>query len=113
MDAYLVFAFEIAISIAVSLVALRLLSSPLIGVLRRVCPDEEAALFWQTYTKVMLLLAPLLMVLMFGLFASSGDPLRHLQLMALAALGGLLLGLVIIGRLLGRFVVLPLPLVES
>lgn len=104
MDAYLFFLLQILISLAVSLLILRLLSQPLGDLLRRLCPDEAAAIFWQSYTKVMLLLAPLLMALLFNPAASYDDPLGSLQHILLAALGGLLLGLLIIGRQLTRFI---------
>lgn len=73
----------------------------------RICPDEQAALFWLSYTKVMLMIAPLLLVLMVNMFSHFSDPMDSLRLALIAALGGLLIGLHSIGRRLGQFVATP------
>ncbi len=107
MNTYLFLLAELALSIALSLTALSVLSRPLVDVLCRICPDEQAAVFWQSYTKVMLILAPLLLVLGVDLLTSFRDPLDSLRLALIAALGGLLLALYSVGQRLGRFVVVP------
>jgi len=95
------------ISIAVSFAVLRVLSSPLMNILGRICPDEQAAAFWLSYTKLMLMIAPLLLVLMVDMFAHFSDPLDSVRLALIAALGGLLIGLHSIGKRLGQFVKMP------
>ncbi|MCL2635668.1 MAG: hypothetical protein FWD50_03440 [Betaproteobacteria bacterium] len=107
MNAYFFLLAELAVSIAVSLAALRVLSQPLVDVLCRICPDKQAAVFWQSYTKVMLMLTPLLLVLGVDLLTPFRDPLDSLRLALMAALGGLLLALHAVGKRLGRFVVVP------
>lgn len=107
MNAYFHLLAEVLVSIAVSLGALRVLSLPLVNTLSRICPDEQAAVFWLNYTKVMLLIAPLLLVLTVDLFTDFSDPLDSLRLALMATLSGLLLGLFSIGKRLGRFVVIP------
>ena len=77
------------------------------SVLGRVCPDEQAASFWLSYTKVMLMIAPLLLVLTVDLFTHFSNPMDTLRLALMAALGGLLIGLRSIGKRLGLFVTLP------
>ncbi|KAB2915878.1 MAG: hypothetical protein F9K30_18910 [Dechloromonas sp.] len=98
---------ELLVGIAASLAAMHVISRPLVQVLCRVCPDEQAAVFWQSYTKVMLLIAPQLLILVVGLFAHFSDPLDSLRLTLIATLSGLLVGLSAVGKRLGRFVVIP------
>lgn len=107
MNAYLLLTIEAFISIAVSLLVLYVLSSPLMNVLGRICPDEQAAAFWLSYTKVMLMIAPLLLVLIVDMFSRFNDPMDSLRLALMAALGGILLGLYSIGKRLGQFVTVP------
>lgn len=107
MNAIFLLLAQSLISIALSLAVLHVLSGPLVNTLARICPDEQAAEFWLSYTKVMLTLAPLLLVLTADLLARFSDPMNSLRLGLLAALGGLLLGAYAIGQRVGRFVVLP------
>lgn len=107
MNAYLLLFAESMVSIAISLGVLYVLSRPLVNVLCRICPDEQAAAFWLSYTKVMLMIAPLLLVLTVDMLSPFSDPLDSLRLSLMAALGGMLLGLQAIGRRLGRFVAAP------
>lgn len=107
MNAYFLLFAESLISIAVSLAVLYVLSGPLVNILGRICPDEQAAVFWLSYTKVMLMIAPLLLVLSVDLFTRFNDPLDSLRLALMAALAGLLIGLYSIGKRLGQFVMPP------
>jgi hypothetical protein len=105
MDAYLLLLAEFAISAALSLAVLAALSRPLMNVLRLTCPNEQAAIFWLTYTRVMLTVTPLLFVFIISLVSFSGNPLDSLRLTVIAALGGLLIGLRVIGKRLDNFAV--------
>lgn len=107
MNPYLLLVGECLACLAVSFLVLAVLARPLMDVLARVCPDEKAATFWLSYCKVMVTLAPLLMVLTIGLISPFSDPLAAIRLTLMASLGGLLLVLQHIGRRLGRFVVAP------
>lgn len=98
---------ESVTSITLSLAVLYVLSRPLINVLSRICPDEQAAAFWLSYTKVMLLIAPLLLVLAADLFAHFSDPMDTWHFSLIVALGGILIGLYMIGERLGQFVTTP------
>jgi len=98
-----------SISIAASGIVLSTLSDPLRSILGRICPDEQAAAFWLSYTRVMLMIAPLLLVLLVDLFSHFSNPLDSLRLALLAALGGLLIGLRSIGQRLGQFIEVPSP----
>ena len=94
-------------SITLSLAVLYVLSRPLINVLSRICPDEQAAAFWLSYTKVMLLIAPLLLVLIVDLFTHFSDPMDTWRFSLILALSGILIGLFMIGKRLGQFVTAP------
>lgn len=107
MNAYFLLLTEILMSIAVSLAVLYVLANPLVNVLSKICPDQQAAVFWLNYTKVMLMIAPLLLVLSVDMFSHFSNPMDSLRLALIAALGGLLLGLHLIGKRLGQFVRVP------
>lgn len=107
MENYLLLLLESLTSITVSLTVLYVLSRPLMNVLSRICPDEHAAAFWLSYTKVMLLIAPLLLVLTVDMFAHFSDPMDTWRFSLILALGGILLGLYMVGERLGRFVTAP------
>ena len=107
MNAYILLLTESLLSIAASLAVLYALSQPLMNVLTRICPDDQAASFWLSYTKIMLILAPLLLVLAVDLFTHFNSPMDTLRLALIAALGGLLAGLHSVGKRIGRFVTVP------
>ena len=104
MNTYSVLLAETLLSIVVSLVVLCVFSPPLGKVLRRICPDEESAAFWVSYTKIMLMIAPLLLVLSVDFLTRFSDPMITLRLAAMAALGGVLIGLHSVGSRLGKLV---------
>ena len=107
MNAYILLLVESLLSVAASLVVLYALSRPLLNILTRICPDEAAASFWLSYTRLMLMLAPLLMVLIVDLFTHFSNPMDTLRLALIAALGGLLASLHSVGKRVGRFVKVP------
>jgi hypothetical protein len=107
MNSYLLLLAEFLISVTMTLVVLRVLSSPLINVLERICPDKPAAAFWVSYTKVMLTIAPLLLVLTVDMLTHFSNPMDSVRLSLIAALAGLLIGLYSIGKRLGQFVATP------
>lgn len=95
---------ECLLSVLLSLAILRFLSQPLAGLLNRLCPDEASAHFWRCYTQLMLALAPLLCVLLLDLFIGSADLMARLRYGLIATLGGLLIGLWLVGKRLGRVI---------
>ncbi len=107
MNLYATLLVEALLSIAMSFAVLHVLTPPLAKILLRICPDEESAAFWVSYTKIMLMIAPLLLVLTVDLLARSSDPMNSLRLAAIAALGGMLIGLHSVGKRLGKFVRTP------
>lgn len=107
MENYLLLLVESLTSISVSFAVLYVLSRPLMNVLSRICPDEHAATFWLSYTKVMLLIAPLLLVLTMDLFAHFSNPLDSWRFALIVTLGGILVGLYTVGERLGKYVTTP------
>lgn len=104
MNPYLLLLLEMLISIGASIVVLRILTTPLLRTLERICPDEESASFWLSYTKVILVMAPLILVLVMDSFSRFGNPLDTLRTTLLATLAGLLVGMHLLGRRLGGFI---------
>jgi len=88
---------EIAISLATSLIVLYLVSGSLKAALLDLCPNQAQAGFWLSYARVMLLIAPLLLVLLIDGVAE-GDTLAELRTAFIAALAGMLLGLINLGK---------------
>lgn len=104
METYATLLIECLVSILLSRAVLQLLSRQLAGTLERLCPDTPATAFWLSYTKLMLILTPLFCVLLFDLRLPPGDLAARLRLGLIASLGGLLFGLWLLGRRLGRIV---------
>lgn len=104
MNAYVLLGAESLLCVAASLGVLYVLSRPLMNVLTCICPDDEAASFWLSYTRLMLMLAPLIMVLAVDLFTHFSNPLDTLRLALIASLGGLLVGLHAVGKRIGLYV---------
>lgn len=109
MNAYVQLFAAALVSVVTSFAVLHVLSTPLMRILGRICPDEHAASFWLSYTKVMLVIAPLLLVLVVDTLTHFTNPLDSLRLALVATLGGLLIGLRSIGKRLGQFVKAPQP----
>lgn len=107
MNTYLMLPLELLISIATSVAVLRTLSIPLKKTLEQLCPDEQPAEFWFTYTKVMLVITPLILVLIVDLLTRYSNPMDSLRVTMLASFVGLLIGMQRIGLKLGRFIVTP------
>lgn len=103
MSAIALLIFKVLISLAVSLAVLRMLSGPLENILVHLCPDAQAADFWVSYTRVMLIIAPLLLVLSADLLTRYASPSDSLHFALIAALSGLLIGLYAVGRRLSQF----------
>jgi hypothetical protein len=107
MNTYLLLLLELLLSVIASLSVLAILANPLIRTLARICPDEDSAGFWLRYAQVMLVIAPLILVLLMDLFSRYATPHDSLRMALLAALGGLLAGLYLIGSRLGEFIQAP------
>ena len=104
METYATLLLECLVSVLLSRAILQLLSGQLAGTLERLCPDTPATEFWLSYTKLMLILTPLFCVLLFDLRLPPGDLAARLRFGVIASLGGLLFGLWLLGRRLGRFI---------
>lgn len=88
---------EIGMSLVLSSVVLMLITTPLVNLLKDLCHSHQQAFFWLAYTRTMLFISPLLSVILIGALADASG-LAHIKVTLIAALGGLFLGLIIIGR---------------
>lgn len=107
MENLLLLLIESLTSLAISIAVLQVLSRPLKDVLDRICPDEQAATFWLGYSRVMLLIAPLLLVLVTDMFAFFNDSIDSWRFSLVMALGGTLIALYMMGERLGQFITTP------
>ncbi len=103
MNALTVFIIEIIISLSMSVVTLWVLNKPLKNILLDLCPTQTQADFWVAYTRIMLSAAPLLLVLMFTntskhILMNPNAAILVVKSSIIAALIGLLFGLLIVGR---------------
>jgi hypothetical protein len=99
------FSLEMLLSIAISALVLMLLQPVLKDILRELCRRESRAAFWNTFIRLMIFIAPLLVVILFtrstgpqAIFLAGAvrDTLLH-------ALFGQFIGLLIIGKVLLDF----------
>jgi len=88
---------ETIISMIASITIMLLISPSLKAALIDICPTEKQANFWLAYTRTMLLISPLLLVLLIN-SSHTGNTFDDLRSAFIAALTGLLIGLIIIGR---------------
>lgn len=102
---FLILITEIALSIGISTLIIYLLQPVLQALLQEVCHGKTRALFWSTFTRLMLLIAPLLVVLLFS-NSLSGDGIFYANVLRdtlLHILFGQFSGLLIVGGVLLRF----------
>ena len=88
---------EIVISIITSIAIMLLISPTLKSALVDLCPTEKQANFWLAYTRTMMLISPLLLVLLIN-STHKGDMFSDIRAAFIAALTGLLIGLFFIGK---------------
>ncbi len=104
-DATLYLLVEIATSLGIS-IAVLLLLRPVLGMfLCELCRGETRAAFWNTFTRLMLLISPLLVVLLFS-NSKSLYPVAfaaELRDVLLHSLLGQFIGLAIVGKILLNF----------
>ena len=91
------FFIEIGMSLILSSMVLILITTPLVNLLKDLCHSDQQAFFWLAYTRTMLFISPLLSVILIGALADASG-LAHIKVTLIAALGGLFIGLIIIGR---------------
>lgn len=107
METYLLLLSEMLVSVLASLIVLRVLSHPLLQTLARICPDQESAEFWLSYTRVMLVISPLMLLLLASWLFKSSDLFNAVHIALLAIFGGLVIAMQRLGSRLGHFIILP------
>jgi len=98
MNSVYLLLLEIFLSLGLSLLVLILVSRPLQNILSDLCPTARQAAFWRAYTHIMLLISPLMMVLLVSILSDNHTDIEAIKLSLLAALSGLILGMLIIGK---------------
>ncbi len=96
---------EIALSLSISALVIYLLQPVLQALLQEICHGKTRALFWSTFTRLMMLISPLLVVLLYS-HSLSGDLIviaKILRDTLLHILFGQFSGLLIVGFVLLRF----------
>ena len=105
-NATLYLVIEIATSLGISIVVLLLLRPVLGTLLCELCRGETRAAFWNTFTRLMLLISPLIVVLFFSHSTTTIVTVpfaRELRDVLLFSLLGQFAGLAIVGRVLLGF----------
>jgi|GEM_PF-2020188 len=101
----LILTTETLLSLGISAVVLYLLQPVLQALLQEICHGKTRALFWSTFTRLMLLISPLLVVLLYSHSLSAQD-IGFAQVFRdalLHSLFGEFIGLLIVGGVLLRF----------
>ncbi|MDH5178842.1 MAG: hypothetical protein OEZ39_08835 [Gammaproteobacteria bacterium] len=109
MSMYLTFFTEIALCFTISLITILLLQKPLRDVLIDSCGAAQRADFWLVFTRLMLVVTPLMLVIFFTKTGTDIAPnsLLLLKETLFRSLLGIFGGLLIMGRVIWRSVELP------
>ncbi len=105
MDKVMILTTEITLSLGISVLVIYLLQPVLQALLEDICHGKTRALFWSTFTRLMLLISPLLVVLLFS-HSLSGNGAAYAEVLRdtlLHILFGQFGGLLIVGGVLLRF----------
>jgi len=99
------FSIEILVSLSISAIVVLLLQAVLKETLRELCRGETRAAFWSTFTRLMVFIAPLIVVVLFT--KNTGQHSLHMvesvRATLLHALLGQFIGLAILGVVILRF----------
>ena len=101
-DTFTLFAVEVAFSLLVSLGVIALLGRLLKIVLRDTCGADHRAEFWLLFSKILLLVCPLMLVVAYAPNGAFDDInfLQELQQLIFRILLGVFVALVVVGRMI-------------
>jgi len=106
MNELIVFAVQLGISLSMSLIVLYLIKPYLKDVLSDTCGTEHSAMFWVSFTQLMMIIAPLVIVMFFSVVDRNllmmSQPAYILKLTLLQTLTGEFVGLIFVGRTINR-----------
>jgi len=88
---------EVAVGLVTSIIILGLIDRSLGSALTDLCPTGRLAWFWLTYTRIMILTAPMLLVLITDR-VYGGTLFENLRAALIASLTGVIIGMIILGR---------------
>jgi isoprenylcysteine carboxyl methyltransferase (ICMT) family protein YpbQ len=100
MNGIVVFAVEVAVSLALSALILARLQALLRRVGNEVCErgNRGATEFWVAYTQLMIMIAPVLLLSMFSQAGAHGEMLAQVKSSLALVLTGQFAGLLLVGR---------------
>lgn len=98
MNAILLLLAQAGLSVAASALVIWTMANPLKGVIQQLCPSPASTDFWVQYTRVMLTLAPLALVLLVNLWVPEQNAFKALRYALLVIVLGLLWGTYLVGR---------------
>ena len=105
MRVELTFASGLAITVAVAFGVAKYLNTPLRKQLQELCGNAERAAFWTSFSNVMLVLTPVVFAMIVDPWASASDPpLVDVVSRVKWGLIGLAVSVLMLGRILGRFI---------
>ena len=107
MNGIVVFAIELAVSLAVSAVILLRLQALLHRIGNEVCErgNRGATEFWVAYTQLMMVIAPVLLVAIFSHAGVHGEVLTQIKSSLALVLTGQFAGLILVGRAVWKSIV--------
>jgi len=100
-------ALKCVLSLVISAIVIRTLQCHLTALLQRLCQDATTAAFWRDYTRLTLVLVPLVLLILTDWLFKNASIADSLRVCLLAIFGGLLLGLIRIKRHIDRFIFIP------
>jgi hypothetical protein len=105
MRVSLTFACGLAITLVVALAVAKYLTVPLRQQLQELCGNAERAAFWTSFSNVMLVLTPVMFAMLVDPWTGACDPpLVGVVSRVKWGLIGLALSVLMLGRILGRFI---------
>jgi hypothetical protein len=105
MRVSLTFACGLAITLAVALAVAKYLTVPLRQQLQELCGNAERAAFWTSFSNVLLVLTPVIFAMLADPWTGACDP-PFVGVVSRVKWGllGLAMAVLILGRILGRFI---------
>jgi hypothetical protein len=103
------FLIQVTLSLGSSLLVIALLKTQLRDVLTEVCGTATRAAFWMSFTQLMLVIGPLLLVILFGDLKPgvSAYPAEEIKDGVFRSLFAIFIAIALIGRVIRKAVVIP------
>lgn len=100
-------ALKCMLSLVISTIVIHTLLRHFTVLLQRLCQDATTAAFWKDYTRLTLVLVPLVLLILTDWLFTDASIVDSLRICLLSIFAGLLLGLIKIKRHIDRFIFIP------